>query len=80
MTSELTVSEREVALEVARMGGKETRRWLNLVLEAYDGRVAELERVQAKVDSLATELAQANREIHEALAREARAWHAGGKG
>lgn len=32
----LTRTERKVALEVAAREGGETRKWLNLVLEAYD--------------------------------------------
>jgi len=41
----LTQNERTLALEVAVREGGETRKWLNLVLEAYDALNAEREHL-----------------------------------
>jgi hypothetical protein len=45
----LSENEREIALAVAEREGGETRKWLNLVLEAYDGREAEVERLREEL-------------------------------
>jgi hypothetical protein len=55
----LTENERKIALRVAAREGGETRKWLNLVLEAYD---AVAETCEGNLEGLRDEMAYRFRE------------------
>jgi hypothetical protein len=63
-TRRLTRNERKLALTLAEREGGETRRWMNLVLEAYDACDAERRVADAERDRLAEALRRISEAPH----------------
>jgi len=73
----LTENERELALRVWAKAGKHAAGWGNLVLDAYDGRLKEIEELNKEVERL-KEGNLGTRSSHDAVLRSSRLSARGG--